>query len=298
MDNENMDNVSIMINIDHSTTEKLMNSFQIPVKPEILIEIQQEQSKPEPSPNVIAEIIAKDVALSAAVLKSVNSPIFGLKRSITNINQSVILLGSRNVSNLVTFFELKKGSGKKSSISYEKYWDLAMETANVMMLLLESLGSKIKCAKEDAYAFGLFRDCGIPLMAMKYSDYKTVLIEVNKQTETVMTQIEDTYYQTNHASVGYFVARSWHLPKSLCELILRHHEPEFLLASDPSKEQKDLYALAKLAGNILSQYHAMKDEAEWNLVKESVLGHIGLGDMEYNDIQEDIKETFMVKFGG
>ncbi|MDO7598050.1 MAG: HDOD domain-containing protein [Pseudomonadota bacterium] len=287
-----------MFNLDNSTAEKLINGFQIPVKPEVLAEVQEEQAKPYPSPNVIAKIIAKDVALSAAVLKLVNSPIFGLTRRITDISQSVILLGRNNVSNLVTFFELKKSFHKKSSISHEKYWDLAMETANVMMLLLELLGTKIKCAKEDAYAFGLFRDCGIPSMAMKYSDYKTVLIEVNKQTETVMTKIEDTYYQTNHASVGYFVARSWHLPKSLCELILRHHEPEFLLASDPSTEQKDLYALAKLAGNILSQYHAMKDEAEWNLVKESVLGHIGLGDIEYNDIREDIKETFMVKFGG
>jgi HD-like signal output (HDOD) protein len=233
-----------MFNFDTSTAEKLMNGFQIPVKPEVLAEVQQEQAKPYASANVIAKIIAKDVAFSAAVLKLVNSPIFGLTRKITDISQGVMLLGCNNVCNLVTFFELKKGFDKKSSISHEKYWDLAMETANVIMLLLESLGSKIKCAKDDAYAFGLFRDCGIPLMAMKYSDYKTVLIEVNKQTETVMTQIEDSYYQTNHASVGYFVARSWHLPKSLCELILRHHEPEFLTASDPSREQKDLYALA------------------------------------------------------
>lgn len=287
-----------MFDMDTNTAEKLMSGFQIPVKPEILTEIQQEQAKPYSSPNIIAKIIAKDVALSAAVLKSVNSPIFGLKRRIIDINQSVILLGSSNISNLVTFFELKKGFGNKSSISHEKYWDLAMETANMMMLLIESLGSKIKCASEDAYAFGLFRDCGIPLMAMKYSDYKTMLIEVNKQTDTVMTQIEDDYYQTNHASVGYFVARSWHLPKSLCELILRHHEPEFLRASDASNEQKDLYALAKFAGNVLSQYHVRKDEAEWSLVKDGVLGHLGLSDMDYNEIQEDIKETFMIKFGG
>jgi HD-like signal output (HDOD) protein len=125
-----------------------------------------------------------------------------------------------------------------------------------------------------------------------------VLSDANKQTETVMTQVEDNYYQTNHASVGYFVARSWHLPKSLCELILRHHEPEFLLASDPSNQQKDLYALAKFAGNVLSQYRVRQDEAEWNLVKDAVLGHLGLSDMDYNEIEEDIKETFMIKFGG
>jgi len=287
-----------MFNIDTSTAEKLMSSFQIPVKPEILIEIQQEQAKPYPSPNVIANIIAKDVALSAAVLKSVNSPIFGLKSRITDIKQSVVLLGSRNVSNLVTFFVLKKGCDKKSSISHEKYWDLAMETANMMTILIGSLGLKIKCTVEEAYAFGLFRDCGIPLMAMKYSDYKTVLIEVNNQTEMVMTQIEDSHYQTNHASVGYFVARSWHLPQSLCELILRHHEPDFLQVSDASKEQKDLYALAKVAGNVLSQYQVRKDEAEWNLVRDSVLGYLGLSEMDYSYIQEDTKETFMVQFGG
>lgn len=286
-----------MFNMDVSATEKLMSSFQIPVKPEILIEIQQEQAKSDPSPIVIARIIAKDVALSAAVLKSVNSPIFGLKRKITDIKQSVVMLGARNVTNLVTFFVLKTGIAKKSSISHEKYWDLAMETANMMTLLISSLGVKIKCTVEDAYAFGLFRDCGIPLMAMKYPDYKNVLIEVNQQAELIMTQIEDNHYQTNHAIVGYFVARSWHLPQSLCELILRHHEADFLDASDVNKEQKDLYALANLAGNILSHYQVRKDGSEWNLVSNSVLGYLDLSEMDYMEIQEDTKEVFMAQFG-
>ena len=286
-----------MFNMDVIATEKLMSSFQIPVKPEILIEIQQEQAKSDPSPNVIANIIAKDVALSAAVLKSVNSPIFGLKRKITDIKQSVVMLGARNVTNLVTFFVLKTGIAKKSAISHEKYWDLAMETANMMTLLISSLGVKIKCTVEDAYAFGLFRDCGIPLMAMKYPDYKTVLIEVNQQSEMIMTQIEDNHYQTNHAIVGYFVARSWHLPQSLCELILRHHEADFLDASDVNKEQKDLYALANLAGNILSHYQVRKDGSEWNLVSNSVLGYLDLSEMDYIEIQEDTKEVFMAQFG-
>jgi hypothetical protein len=53
--------------------------------------------------------------------------------------------------------------------------------------------------------------------------------------------------------------------------------------------QKDLYALAKLAGNVLSQYRVRQDKAEWNLVKESVLGHLELSDMDYIEIQEDTK---------
>lgn len=284
-----------MFDIDSSTAEKLMSHFQIPVKPEILIEIHQEQAKPDPSPIIIAMIIAKDVALSAAVLKTVNSPLYGLKRIITDIKQGVNLLGSRNISNLVTYFELKRGFTKKSSISYEKYWDLAMETANTMKLLLEPLASKLNCVVDDAYAFGLFRDCGIPLMAMKYSDYKEVLINANNRAEIVLTQVEEERYQTNHAVVGYFVARSWNLPPSLCELILRHHEPDFLRANDVSTEQKDLYALATIAGNILNQYQARRDEADWHLVKDSVLGYLGLSDMDYNEIQEDTKEILLAQ---
>ena len=286
-----------MVDIDNSTAEKLMTSFHIPVKPAILIELQQEQAKPEPSLKVIAMIIAKDIALSAIVLKTVNSPLYGLRRTIVDIKRGVSLLGSRNISNLVTFVELKKDFSSKSSISYEKYWDLALETAHMMTSLIDTLGLKTKCTLEDAYAFGLFRDCGIPLMAMKYSDYKSVLIEANNQTEAVMTGIEARYYQTNHAVVGYFIARSWNLPQSLCELILRHHELDFLEANDTSPEQKDLYALAKVASNVLSQYQLGKDEAEWNLVRDSVLGYLGLSEWDYNEIQEDIKDSLVVQAG-
>tara|TARA_R110002050_G_scaffold1244_2_gene8515 strand:+ start:44564 stop:45427 length:864 start_codon:yes stop_codon:yes gene_type:complete len=285
-----------MSTIDTSATEKLMRSFQIPVKPEILMEIHQEQAKPEPSPTIIAKIIVKDVALSAAVLKTVNSPLYGLRRIITDIKQGVILLGYHNITNLVTFFELKRGFSAKSSISHEKYWDLAMETAHMMTLLIDKLGLTTKCTVEDSYAFGLFRDCGIPLMAMKYPDYKSVLIEANNQSEIVLTEVEDTHYETNHAIVGFFLARTWNLPKSLCELILRHHEPDFLESNDVSAEQKDLYALAKVASNVLSQYQTRKDESEWSLVKLSVLGYLGLSEMDYIEIQEDTKDLFMGQF--
>lgn len=286
-----------MFNIDKSTAQKIIKSFQIPVKPQILVEIQQELAKQEPSPNAFAEVIVKDVGLSSAVLKTINSPIFGLNRTITDIKQSVMMLGFNNISNLVSFFELKKAFDNKSSISHEDYWERAMGTANVMTLLIESLGLKNNCPLEDAYAFGLFMDCGIPLMAMKYTDYRTVFNEASNSSEVAFTQIEEGYYQANHANIGYFVATSWNLPKNLCQLILRHHEFDFLEASDISTEQKDLYALAKLASNILSQHYQLKDDCEWNLVKESVLGHLGLSQIDYNDIEEDIKEAYKIQFG-
>jgi len=285
-----------MFDIDQEKAKKITRGFQIPVKPQILAELQDEQAKPEPSPNAFAEVIAKDVALSAYILKTINSPIFGLNRSIVDIKQSVIMLGTDNITNIASFFQLQNTFNGKSSISNEKYWDTAMETANMMAILLEQLNLKDNCPLEDAYAFGLFRDCGIPLMAMKYADYKEVLMEANANPDSLFTDIEENRYQTNHAVLGYFIASSWNLPKNLCELILRHHETDFLEATDSDNLQKELFALAKIACNALSQFKFMTDDAEWFLAKESVLGHLGLSEPDYQDIEDDAKELFRIKF--
>jgi len=206
------------------------------------------------------------------------------------------MLGTDNVTNITTFFQLRQEFSGKSSISHEKYWDTAMETANIMIISLEQLELKNNCPIEDAYAFGLFRDCGIPLMAMKYSDYKDVLIQANAHSESLFTDIEDNRYQTNHAVIGYFVASSWNLPKNLCNLILRHHDPAFLEDVTVDTLQKDLYALAKIASNSLNQYKFMKDDSEWYLAKENVLGYLGISEHDYQDIEDDIKESYRIQF--
>jgi HD-like signal output (HDOD) protein len=286
-----------MFNIDAQRAEEITKSFQIPPKPEILVQIQDVQAQEDPSPNAFADVITKDVGLSAAVLKTVNSPVFGLKRTVTDIRQSVMLLGNTSVCNLVSFFALKKAFSQDASISYEKYWDSAMETANMMTVLVEHMHLQSVCPLEDAYAYGLFRDCGIPLMAMRFNDYNTVLLEANRNPTEIFTDIEERHYQTNHATIGYFVSSSWHFPLQLCQLIARHHDPDFLNDSSVSDTCKQLYALAKLASNILAQYRSAEDDPEWLLSQESVLSFFRLSDIDYADLEEDVKEHYSVLFG-
>lgn len=274
-----------------------MSDFQLPAKPQILADLQLEQSRPDPSMEAFAEIISKDVALSSSILKIINSPAFGLKRTVTDIKQSVIMLGYSSVTSIASFFQLKSSFTDKAAISLEKFWDTAMETANMMTLLRDYLNIEFNSSKEDAYAFGLFRDCGIPLLAIKYpDDYKDILIKANAEPETEFTDFEEKQYQTNHATMGYYMARSWNLPKDLCQLILRHHETNYLVSVDSTDSQKELYALIKIASNALSQHKLMKDDGEWSLVKNHVLEYFSLSEPDYQDIEDDIKEAFSIQF--
>jgi len=286
-----------MIDVDNQHMQDIADGFQIPVKPQILVEMQEVEATGDPSPKAYADVISKDVALSAAVLKVVNSPAFGLQRTVTDIRQSIVFLGNQNITNLVSFFQLKDSFKGDSSINLEKYWDKAMDTANMMTVLVEHLSLKSECPTEDAYAFGLFRDCGIPLMAMKYDDYNKVISERDANHERVFTDIEEEHYPSNHAIIGYFLANSWHLPKHICKLILRHHEEDYLVIQKEDQTKRHLYALAKLASNVLSRHQTMQDDSEWLLAKDSVLGFLGISDMDYEELEEDIKEQFSIQFG-
>jgi HD-like signal output (HDOD) protein len=277
--------------------EEIIEKFSIPPKPTVLTALQQELSKAEPDPVDYADIISRDVALSAVVLKTVNSPMFALKRELSDIRQAVVLLGADRLNHLVTFFALRQSFTGKSVISLEKFWDNTMEVATMSRFVLSYLADRCDVEADELYAMGLFRDCGIPLMAMRYSDYREVLNEANHSPHHSFTEIEDGHYGTNHAIVGYFVASSWNLPKDLCELILRHHDTSFLNDSLVSESQKDLYALIKIASMVATRYKYGVADSEWPLTREQVLTHFSLSDLDFQEMQADLLDEYEMQFG-
>lgn len=278
-----------MINLDDSKANQIARSFHIPAKPETLIVLQQEQRKEYPDMAVIGGVIAADISLSAYVLKTINSPVFGLNRSITDIPQSVMLLGLNNIMQLVTFFKLRDAMARnKACISMERFWDTATETANVMVMLLKMLN--LKQPVEDVYSVGLFHDCGIPLMATRYQDYKDFLQLANVTQGRLVTDLEDERYQTNHAVIGYYVGSSWHLPVYTCQMILRHHDPSLLSDHSVDAKVKEIFCLFKLAESILTSYRRFKPANDWQWACEPVFSHLGISEVDYAELQADIVE--------
>jgi HD-like signal output (HDOD) protein len=277
--------------------EDIIEKFRIPPKPTVLTALQQELAKTAPDPVDYADIISQDVALSAVVLKTVNSPMFALKRELSDIRQAVVLLGTDRLTHLVTFFALRQSFTGKSVISLEKFWDNTMEVATMSRFVLNHLADRCEVEADELYALGLFRDCGIPLMAMKYQDYREVLSEANHSPHHSFTEIEDGHYGTNHAIVGYFVASSWNLPKALCELILRHHDPDFLSDSLVTQTQKDLYALIKIASAAATRYKYGVMDSEWPLTREKVMTHFRLSDLDYQEMLADLLDEYEMQFG-
>ncbi len=283
-----------MIEINDKILGDLSDGFSLPPKPELLEKLQQELESETPELNKIADIIAADVATSAAVLKVINSPFYGLARTITDIRQAVMFLGLDSITTLVTGFLLQKAFDQdKCCIKLERFWDNASDIAYVTTLI----GSKIKAKVpvENLHMVGLFHDAGIPAMAMNYSDYIHVLSAANRDYHTLLVEREEAAYKTNHAVIGYFLASSWNLPKNICQLILRHHDKTFLCEDaehQPHITDQLTLATLKMAENIVHTNKRFIADPDWPYFKENVLTTLNLDEDDYLDIKEDAEEYF------
>lgn len=287
-----------MKNREEDPLNALVRRFQLPSRPSVLVEIQQLMQRGHASAEDYAYCIAKDVALSALLLKIVNSPLYGLRGKVLDIKQAVLLVGERRIEILATVAGLRQAAGTSCCISLERFWDNAMETAQMARMLCEYLSQDSGGLAEEAFSFALFRDCGIPVLVARYASYEAVLREANACPDRVFTDIEDAACGTNHATIGYFLTRSWHLPEPLCELILRHHDPTMMYDTRVSRQQKVLCAICSISVNIHSRLRYGRESSEWALHGEPALGLFALSDEDYLELEADLIEDYRMQFPG
>lgn len=220
----------------------------------------------------------------SAMLKTANSPFFGLRMKIETVQQAAMTMGLNNVIGITTGLALKNALGLKD-LKLERFWDSAEKVANVAAYLS---GIVPGVPKDLAYMYGLFRDCGIPIMLQKFPEYTQTLVRANKVSMLAFTSLEDEAHSTNHATIGYLLAKSWSLPNSICQAVLNHHDITILHSNEKfSVEVRGLIALIRFA-EFLCDTRQLRDDLDWNVSGPIVLSYLGLSEDEVNDIKEDV----------
>ena len=275
-----------MFVVNEQVLSDVNKNFIIPPKPQILDDLDRLAHQNEPSLMAAADIVAKDVAISSAILKIVNSPAYGLVRSIADIKQAIMFLGWNGIEALIPALKLKQMFLQKTCcISLERFWDNASEIANVNMIVGQRVKNKIPV--EYLYTLGLFHDCGIVPMAIKYDDYVNVLHGSNRSSKESLVDIEDRVYGANHAIIGYYLASSWHLPRDICQLILRHHDLSLLEdTSDPN--QQLCFCVLKLSESIVNSILRDEKIKDWGRLEPFILKKLNMSEDEYIDLQEEV----------
>jgi HD-like signal output (HDOD) protein len=279
------------------SSEQIQQSLQgisVPAQPQIMVDLQMEQYMPDPDLETIAKLISQDPGLSGALLKIVNSPYYGLSNKITSIQRAVNLLGSRSIINLINAQSIKGELNDDTIVTLNRFWDTAQDVAMTCLTLAKRVGVQ---AGDEAYALGLFHDCGIPLMLKKFPDYMKVLEQAyaNASAECRVVDTENKLYNTNHAVVGYYTAKSWRLPEHVTQAIANHHNALAIFSDESSRNTplKNLLAILKMAEHICASYRVLgsqSEDHEWNTVGHLVLDYIGLSEYDFETQKQEIRD--------
>ena len=275
-----------MLIVDQSVLDDIGRGFSVPAQPRLLLDLLKLMAASNPNVNLISEAISKDIAVSAAILKTINSPLYGLSRTITDIKMSVNYIGIFGVVMLVTGSLLKKSFDPKNcSIDLDDFWKITSAHADIC----QAIGRRFKpnIATDKFFSLGLFHACGIPVMAMKYPNYQDIIDEALTNPELEFTKLEEEHYGVNHTTVGYYVASSWRLPKDVCQIILQHHDRDFLADIDGSQRQ-DLFSVLKLSEHLIYLKYFDRPAPDWIYVEESVLTILGIDDRIFQTLLDDL----------
>lgn len=274
-------------------TQKLLGEVKIPSAPAILLELHEIMQKDEPEISEVADAIERDIAISALVLKTVNSSFFGLRSKATSIRQATALLGLINIGNIVAGLALQRAMEESDGEAPPEFWDSPTNVAMVAATLAQRYGG---IQPDEAYLLGLFQNAGEVLMMQRFSDYGGFLNEIRAGQQNQVEQ-EEQRYSTNHAVVGYFVSRTWQLPDHIQQLILRHHDATEFLAEEGGTPSlpRTLMAVLKMAEHIDACFWGRRDNAEWARHGEAVLNYLGISSLEFLDVTDDMVDLLIAQ---
>lgn len=280
-----MSNAPEMLN--EEALDQLVKSIGIPPRPSLLADVQHEMAGDDPDPRKIAQLVAKDVAMSAALLKSANSPFFGLKRKVETVEQAASFLGLTQVSSLLMGLIMRRAI-KTEGPALSGFWDAATKRSLAMAKMAKTMRL---CAPDLAHTFGLFCDIGIPMLMSRFPDYHETLRLAVEEREQWFTRIEDQRHGTNHAIIGSFLARSWGLSQELILAIRGHHDYEMMMESSTPKNVATLTALCLLAERAIMAYQG-SNSAEWDKGGEAACNLLGIAEDEAADWCDELALLF------
>lgn len=269
-------------------TDTLIRSIVIPPRPALLVEVQAEVATDDPDVGRIAQLVGRDVALTAGVLRSVNSPSFALSRKAGSLSEAIALLGLRRIGVLVTAFALRQAmQGEGTQLT--RFWDVSGKRSYALARLAASLRG---VAPDTAQSFGLFCDVGIPLLMQRFPDYGATLRSANQADAAPFTEIEQAAHRTDHTLVGALVARAWGLPQQVCDAIRLHHD--YAIFHHPAIDAgvQRMVAMGLLAELAIQRFAGLNQSLEWVKGGEQAIGLLMLTETEVQDWIDTLLDGF------
>jgi len=215
--------------------------------PEVTARILAVTEDPDSSARDLNDILKHDVALSAKLLKVVNSAFYGLPGRVADVDRAIVLLGFQAVRNLAiaaTMASLFRRSGDQiPGFSAPALWRHSVGTAVAARNVVSALG--LRSLREEAFLSGIVHDLGVLVEYQYASKQFALVVERIGAGAATLVEAEEAVLELSHQDVGKALAERWKFPKNLQFVAGYHHR-----AARLAPEHRLLPAVVAVAGDL------------------------------------------------
>lgn len=219
--------------------------IDIPARPEALVKLALLLAEDDVNLQSLSGLIEADMALAAAVMKAVNSSLYGLKGRVQTVQQAVTYLGMREISGVT--YEIGLRSVFPPAPELNTLW----ERASVRGLLMGRLAQALSMDAWSAHTAGLFEECGKAIL-FKHDKarYQTMLASAAHDGDLVV--MEEQTFGISHDALGAKLCENWGLSAAAVASVL-HHVRVNTLRQLPRSAGRSVCVLSGLANTLMNK---------------------------------------------
>ena len=192
--------------------------------PILYYQLREKLDNPNSTFDDLADIIKTDPAMSARLLKIVNSAFYGFDEKVDTLAHALNIIGTEQLTDLAL-----------AAIVTSKFQGIPRDLINMESFWMHCIGCGIAARKiarrlsgveaEKMYLGGMLHDIG-SLIIFKESpeDAKKVLMRCKESGENLF-KVEKEILGYDHAEVGALLLAEWKLDDRLVEIVKYHHQP-------------------------------------------------------------------------
>jgi HD-like signal output (HDOD) protein len=189
----------------------------LPTLPEVALKIRQAAEDPEVSISHLSKVISRDTALTARLIKVVNSPLLRATQEVTDLHTAITRLGTNYSSNLSIGLVMEQIFHARSEVVEQKMrdvWRRSLEVAGVCYALCRN-HSQLK--PDQAALGGLVHQIGVlPILTYAEDHYELLSDPVS------LNHVIDSI----HPLLGDKLLRGWDFPEMLVNVPAHYQDLE------------------------------------------------------------------------
>ena len=192
--------------------------------PEVCTRVNEMVDDPHATFSDIGAVISQDTALTARLLRIVNSAFYGITVRIETVSRAITIIGARELRDLMIATSAVKLFDKipNDLIDMTTFWRHSVYCGVVARLLAS------RCDvlhSERLFVAGLLHDVGSLIIYHKIPDLAREALLAADRNSGVLYQAEQEVMGFDHAQVGGELMREWRMPVTLQEAVEFHHDP-------------------------------------------------------------------------